>query len=103
LRSRPKKFHPQRVSLPVHLEFLLSATPLMVRTYTERRASLRRCLQAKLANGLKHPVAMTFGVFDVLAPHHHNTSKMAVNFIVVTGQQNAVVSPHERPFNLRIS
>ena len=32
---------------------------------------------------------MTFGVLDVLEPHHHNTSKMAVNFIVVTGQQNA--------------
>jgi hypothetical protein len=27
-------------------------------------------------------------------------SKMAVNFIVVSGQQNAVVSPHERPFRL---
>jgi hypothetical protein len=28
------------------------------------------------------------------------TSKVAVNFMVVSGQQNAVVSPHERPFRL---
>jgi hypothetical protein len=26
--------------------------------------------------------------------------QMAVNFSVVSGQQNAVVSPHERPFRL---
>jgi hypothetical protein len=28
------------------------------------------------------------------------TSKVAVNFMVVSGQQNDVVSPHERPFRL---
>jgi hypothetical protein len=31
------------------------------------------------------------------------TSKMAVNFIVVSGQQNVVVSPHERPFRLLLT
>jgi hypothetical protein len=36
----------------------------------------------------------------VRRPRPHHRSKMAVNFIVVLGQQNAVVWPHERPFRL---
>ena len=33
-----------------------------------------------------------------LTAQPYNSSKMAVYFIIVSGQQNAVVSPHERPF-----
>jgi hypothetical protein len=50
----------------VLLDFLFLAKPVMGRTDKQKSVLAHDPFEAKLADGFKHPVAMTFGVFDVL-------------------------------------
>jgi hypothetical protein len=50
----------------VLFDFLFLAKPVMGRTDKQKSVLAHDPFEAKLADGFKHPVAMTFGVFDVL-------------------------------------